>query len=421
VTAARVLEQLTEEAAILRRQGAAEENSDRLRPAADTVAHMRPMFGRFGITRIARVTDLDRTGIPVWMATRPNSRTLAVSQGKGITDAAAQASAIMEAAELATAEAPSIEVRVCSAQTLLNDGEPVLTMRDLLARGSNPPFASEVLEWVQGLELFSAQPVWVPAEAVLLTGYNNGAEHQGRYWQSSDGLASGNLLFEAVVHAICERIERDACVLWRFRSDQHVAGRCIDIADLDSDAISGLAALIRKADLELRLFDVTSDLGVPTCFATISPGFAGREEHCTHFEFSSGSGAHPNPARAAMRAVTEAAQTRVTSISGARDDFDPALYQARLKPDLQRYLDARPQSARMKPAAAPSLNSGDSLAFLLNRLANAGVNTVVVVPLNHEESGFAVAKVLVPGLEHPPGDRRFQFGGRALNAMAGLH
>jgi ribosomal protein S12 methylthiotransferase accessory factor len=327
----------------------------------------------------------------------------------------------MEAAELATAEAPSIEVRVCSAQTLLNNGELVLAMRDLLARGSHPPAASEALGWVQGLELFSARPVWVPAEAVFLTGHAGGAEHQGRYWQSSDGLASGNLLFEAVVHAICERIERDACVLWRFSSDRQVAGRCIDIAGLDSDAVSGLAALIRKADLELRLFDITSDIGVPTYFATISPGFAGRQEHCTHFELSSGSGAHPDPARAAMRAVTEAAQTRATSISGARDDFDPALYQARLKPDLRRYLDARPRSYRMKPAAAPSPDPGSNLSFLLSRLARAAVNTVVIVPLNHEQSGFAVAKVFVPGLEHPPGDRRFQFRGRALNAMAGLH
>jgi ribosomal protein S12 methylthiotransferase accessory factor YcaO len=37
---------------------------------------------RFGITRIAMVTGLDRVGIPVALATRPNSRSVAVSQGR---------------------------------------------------------------------------------------------------------------------------------------------------------------------------------------------------------------------------------------------------------------------------------------------------------------------------------------------------
>ena len=82
-------------------------HSDRLRRATETVAHMRQNFARFGITRLADVTGLDCIGIPVWMAVRPNSKTLAVSQGKGLSNAAAQASAVMEAAEVATAERPA--------------------------------------------------------------------------------------------------------------------------------------------------------------------------------------------------------------------------------------------------------------------------------------------------------------------------
>ena len=52
-----------------------------------------------GITRVADVTGLDVIGIPVVMAIRPNSRAIAVAQGKGATLAAAKASAIMEAIE----------------------------------------------------------------------------------------------------------------------------------------------------------------------------------------------------------------------------------------------------------------------------------------------------------------------------------
>ena len=52
-----------------------------------------------GITRIANVTGLDTIGIPVVMVCRPNSRSVAVSQGKGLTLAAAKASGVMESVE----------------------------------------------------------------------------------------------------------------------------------------------------------------------------------------------------------------------------------------------------------------------------------------------------------------------------------
>lgn len=57
-----------------------------------------------GITRVADVTGLDRIGIPVVMVCRPNARSLAVSQGKGIDIEAATVSGLMESVELYHAE-----------------------------------------------------------------------------------------------------------------------------------------------------------------------------------------------------------------------------------------------------------------------------------------------------------------------------
>ena len=57
-----------------------------------------------GITRIANITGLDRLGIPVVMVCRPNSRSIAVSQGKGLTLDAAKASGLMESVETFHAE-----------------------------------------------------------------------------------------------------------------------------------------------------------------------------------------------------------------------------------------------------------------------------------------------------------------------------
>ena len=51
--AARLPDFLHAEIALLRERGAAETHSDRLHRAHETVARMRPMFSRFGITRLA--------------------------------------------------------------------------------------------------------------------------------------------------------------------------------------------------------------------------------------------------------------------------------------------------------------------------------------------------------------------------------
>ena len=69
-----------------------------------TLGRIRPYFGDLGITRVGLVTGLDRVGVPVGMAVRPNGLSLSVHQGKGLTEAAALVSAAMEAVEVALAE-----------------------------------------------------------------------------------------------------------------------------------------------------------------------------------------------------------------------------------------------------------------------------------------------------------------------------
>ena len=67
----------------------------RSRRPEDTLAAILPLAERMGITRLANVTGLDRIGIPVCMACRPLSRSLAVSQGKGLTLAEAKRPAML--------------------------------------------------------------------------------------------------------------------------------------------------------------------------------------------------------------------------------------------------------------------------------------------------------------------------------------
>ena len=397
----------------LETRGFASPYLDRARPAEATVAAMRPRFAEFGVTRLARITGLDLIGIPVWSAIRPNSRTLAVSQGKGLTDAAAQASAAMEAIEVATAERRDLPRRAASAAELTAEGRDFVLLEGFLRAGAVAPTRDQAIDWLEGYDLLNGTPVLLPLEAVVLSD----GRLRSRYWQTTDGLASGNILWEAVLHALCERIERDALVLWSLRKDAEVASRCCDPHGFEDPAVDVLVAQIEAAGLQLRLFDVTSDIGVPVYLAVISPPPGGNEAKWRHFDLSAGSGCHPEPARAAIRAVTEAAQTRLTTISAIRDDFDPQTYEAKLDSSLLVYVGVAPRP--LAPVASPPVTRADYVNYLLARLRAAGVRQAIVAPLEADDPDFAVAKMLIPDLESLPGDRRFRYGKRMLRAMTG--
>ncbi|MFC6544829.1 YcaO-like family protein [Nonomuraea salmonea] len=74
--------------------------TDRARDPAATLTMARRAARAVGVTRVADITRLDTVGIPTFQAIRPASRTLAVSQGKGVTPDLARLSAIMESIEL---------------------------------------------------------------------------------------------------------------------------------------------------------------------------------------------------------------------------------------------------------------------------------------------------------------------------------
>ena len=84
-----------------------EDRSRRNPPCPRRVEHAGvdpPTPPRFGITRVANITGLDRIGIPVWICVRPLGRSLSVAQGKGLTSELAEVSAVMESIECHHAE-----------------------------------------------------------------------------------------------------------------------------------------------------------------------------------------------------------------------------------------------------------------------------------------------------------------------------
>ena len=81
------------------------------------------------MTRVARVTGLDRSGIEVACAVRPLGHVLQVANGKGEGWDEARASALSEAAELWAAERPR-ELVHGSARELPDAWEPPVVSRN---------------------------------------------------------------------------------------------------------------------------------------------------------------------------------------------------------------------------------------------------------------------------------------------------
>ena len=374
----------------------------RVCPPDQTIARLREVLPVFGITRIANVTGLDRIGVPVAVAYRPNSRSLAVSQGKGLDLAAAKASALMESIESWHAERITRPVKLASYAELSYSHR--LADVDALPRLEASPFHQDLpLLWIEAWDLAQAEPVWTPFELVHTNYTLPLATGSGCFMCSSNGLASGNHLLEAISHGICEVVERDASTLWYLLPAAQQAAMRIDLTSVDDDACVQVLERYARADIEVAAWETTSDVGIPSFMCMI----ADRDEALWHrVQVSSGMGCHVVREVALLRALTEAAQSRLTVIVGTRDDIVRADYLRTRSPDVMlrgraMFQVAGPLRAfRDGPTfAGDTLN--DDVAWIIERLRRAGLQRVLVVDLTRREFGIPVVRVIIPGLEGP--------------------
>jgi YcaO-like protein with predicted kinase domain len=383
----------------------------------ETLARVASKARRIGITRLGDVTGLDRIGIPVTVAVRPNSRSFSVSQGKGLSLAQAQASAMMEAIELFHGE--DLAGRSVSASfEELSARAKVLPPASLCGTGRPLPDHTTI-EWIEGYDLLGREACWVPWE-VVHTDYTLPTRHSGEHLLSgTNGLASGNHLAEAVSSAICELIERDAVALWHARSMSERSRGRLNPASIDDTDCRRLLGLYEAAQIAPRIWDVTSDIEVPAFICDIPAPTDDASDGLRRYR---GAGCHPDRGVALARAMTEAAQTRLTYIAGIRDDLTD--YAETAKDRLgAALLDAISQAADARSFCdVPSFNSDDvalDLRWELERLRAVGAQHVVAVDLTRDDLDIPVVRVVIPGLEwdcthrdYVPGPRARRAGGR---------
>ena len=380
-----------------------------------TLDRVTPLMPRLGITRVANVTGLDRVGIPVVMVCRPNSRSIAVSQGKGMTLEAAKASGLMEAVESWHAERIELPLKLGSYADLSANHRFVDIERLPALRGSRYQPGLPLL-WIEGVNLLDEIHHWLPYEIVHTYYAHPAPAGSGCFVQSSNGLASGNHYLEAVSHAICECVERDASSLWHQQGQSLRDATKLNPDSIDDNCCRQLLAQLNTAGLAVTMWNTTSNTGVPAFECVVLD----KREIAVHP--GQGAGCHPSKSVALVRAITEAAQVRTTYIAGSRDDLTHAEFApAELEQNNQAFRDLVGNNAGEVDFGALQGREFDSLDedidWLLNQLRAVGIEQVLCVDLSKPDLDIPVVRVVIPGLEGPHDDDDYLPGPRACAVL----
>lgn len=361
----------------------------RVRPPEETWEVVLPLLAPAGITRVADVTALDRLGVPVYQAVRPASRNLSVSQGKGLTPAAARVSAVMEALELWHAERLDHLPQVTMSLREMEYGNPIRA-RDLPWVEGAVGLDAAPVAWVPAVSLLTGSRAWLPRELLEVDFTVPETLRPRMLYVSSNGLASGNCPEEAQLHALCEVIERHGLHLTREGAPGRPAGRAaVDLASVDDAECRRLIDRIGRSGMKLGIFDVAWEAGVPSFQVDLVAADLPN--------VWLGAGTHPSPAVALARALTEAAQSRLAYISGARDDLP------RLCPgsaNHRAFEEYEPPAGGRPFGEVPDLSTESvarDLEAVVARVAAAGYEPYWI-DLTRPEVGLAVGRVFVPGL-----------------------
>jgi ribosomal protein S12 methylthiotransferase accessory factor len=381
-------------------------------PPQETLSRVAAAAKTLGITRLANVTGLDYLGIPVFMAVRPNARSLSVSQGKGLDPASAAASAVMEALELAHAEEPRprpLSATYSGLRARARVADPAVLPR---IRGVALP-RDQRIEWVEGVDLCDGSAIFVPFDLVHC---RFDRRKTSAFLRTSNGLSSGNVWLEAVVAGICETIERDATSLWLRRGVGERRERRIDLQSVHDPECRSLLDALRDRGISVSLWDVTTDIGVACIVCRIDEAPGNTRSELRAF---SGAGCHLSREVALIRAVTEAAQARLTFIAGSRDDLYSRDYEGTEVPDfIERIREEwerkqAGQSFERIPSNACATFE-DDLRRLIECLKMAGLDQVISVDLTDDRFAIPVVRIVVPGLEVHDEHGRHRPGRRAL-------
>ncbi len=403
--------------------------TSRIRPAQETLEKIIPISKKIGVTRLADITDMDVLRIPNYSAVVPGTEDyIWVYSGKGPTKHHAMASALMESIERYSS-LPSGGPRkfVRSSYSELSKTSNVLHP-DKIVEPTRFEYRDDMpMDWLHGHDLVTGEQVMVPASIALFRYTPSPPAVNPFSYFHTNGLASGNVMEEAVCHALCEVVERDAMSLAELRASAipfhflrtilhslNLAGirvapipaekfvddpsvfPDVDISETEFEPVDKLVDRFNCAGISLTVKDITSDTGIPTFNAS-------SVEWITHDYgyLAEGHGTHPDARIALLRAITEVSQTRAANIQGARDDLRKIRY-GEQNTDDRRAWQFMQSTRKIKFSQVNTFFNEDILddiKLILSRLKGVGLPQAVIVDLTNPDIGIPVVRAIVPGLE----------------------
>jgi thioglycine synthase len=403
--------------------------SSRMKPVEETLNTVLPVSSNIGITRLADITDMDILGIPNFSAVLPGTEDyIWVYSGKGTTRLDAKVSALMESIERYCSLPSSDQKKMIQgsykdvskvSKTLhpCNVVEPMLFEYD----------EEMIMDFLPGYDLINNEQILVPTPLALFRYSPKSPAVNPFAYHHTNGLASGNVLEEAICHSLCEVIERDATSLAELNAsalpynalrtmtkylsdnglqidptdstefvDDDTKFPDVDISNIDFKPISNLVKKFNDAKIPLMIKDITSPIGIPTFNASsiewISEDYGYLAE---------GHGTHPDARIALLRAITEVSQTRAANIQGARDDLRKISYGNSNSDEKKTWQFMKSKNSIPFSEIKSYINDDilDDIKLILTRLNSNGLTQVIVVDLTNPQIMIPVVRTIVPGLE----------------------
>lgn len=369
-----------------------------------TLHRIQQIAPSIGISRVTDITRLDQIGIPVFTSIRPGAAkgSLCVNAGKGLYPLEAKVGAYMEAFEFAMAEfnPDRFDTTISTPGKIAAQKNARFKFIDLCPVFGAHIHPDENIVVTKASDILSGECIDIPAELVFSP--IKLKEGQKLFGTGTNGLCSGNTEDEATIHGICEIIERDIQSFNHFRDTSRLVA-----TDGLPPLVNDLVSKIESAGFALYLRYTASVFGLPYFQAFIDEGAE------VPVAISQGSGLHLSASVAAVRAITEAAQSRLTYIHGGRDDLsDRSSYfeksnewdaaERRRKHiantgiGLIRFSDIPDQSDINN-------NARTVLDRLIKILADNDINQVLKVSLAPGACSLKALKIIIPKLEsyHP--------------------
>jgi thioglycine synthase len=407
----------------------------RVRPVSDTLSRVSTVCKNIGITRISDITYMDKLYIPNYSIFLPGTQdSIWVYSGKGSSKMQAKASGLMEAIERFCSLSSNYSKNYISGTyfELSKTYDKVIHPDEVVEPAlSEYDEKSSKIDYIQGYDLQNNQEVLVPAQLVLSKFSTKPPSNYAFLYSHTNGLASGNVLEEAICHALCEVIERDAVSIadlcsssipytifkntnqLKIPEDEFIDNSSIfqevDISKIieDYDPLKILVKRFNDTGLPLLIKDITQkDIGIPTFVATSIESITS-----DYGFYAKGYGTHLDARIALIRAITELSQTRASNIQGARDDLRKIRYKQDDEIHKRKWEFMRTQSSSKFPIKSENTilfskiktyvhdDILEDIKHILKSLKKAGLRRVIIVDLTDPTIGIPVVRAIVPGLE----------------------